>query len=299
MYDILAIGRLTGCDIIFAGLKQMPKSGEEEFCEKFFIKAGGSANVAVAFAKLGVNTGFLTEIGKDLLGELVYRIIIEAGVKENEIMRPEGFQTCVSAVLSIGKERGFATFADSTRSSLTDEWIAKRIKTAPYIYTDIVHCMESSVSEIAKENGVKLIIDTVWNTEMKIDKIKHIIKETEIFTANEVEASIITGEDDPVKSLSILSKYAKNVVIKLGPLGCIASSEGNFISLKAVDKFIPVDTTGAGDLFVAGMTCGYIKGWAFEKCLRFANVTGGLAVTFYGGMDDIFNYENVMSHFGE
>jgi sugar/nucleoside kinase (ribokinase family) len=299
IYDILVIGRLTSCDIIFAGLQQMPKPGQEEYCKDFFIKPGSSANVAIALAKLGVKVGFLTEIGKDRLGNLIYDYIIQAGISGKTILRPDGLRTCVSAVLSTGTERGFATFYDSSNSVLSDEKIAENIKTAPYLYTDIVHCMESKVSEIAWENNCKLIVDSAWNTEMKLDSIKDILRRTEIFSANEVEAAIITGEDDPVKALSKISCHAKNTVIKLGAKGCIASNEGRFIKLEALSKFEPVDTTGAGDLFGAGMVYGYLKGWDFEKCLKLANVAGGIAVTFYGGIDDAFNYENVMSYFEE
>ena len=299
MYDILVVGRLTSCDIIFSGLKRLPGPGEEEFCHDFFIKAGSSANVAIGLAKLGINTGFLTEIGQDYLGKMVFDFIVENGVKDDEILRPKDFRTCVSAVLSTKNDRGFATFWDASNSVLTDEIINKRIKTAPYIYTDIVHCMESQASEIAWENKTKLIVDSVWNKEMKLDRIKNILRKTEIFTANEIEAAIITGEENPIKALSILEKYSKNTVIKLGPNGCIASNEGRFMKIPAVEKFEPVDTTGAGDLFVSGMLYGYLNDWEFQKCLMLGNITGGLGVTFYGGTDDVFNYENVMSHFNQ
>lgn len=299
MYDILVVGRLTSCDIIFSGMKKLPEPGEEEFCQDFFIKAGSSANVAIGLSKLGVNTGFLTEIGKDYLGKLVYNLIAENGVNVDEIIRPDGYRTCVSAVLSTKNDRGFATFWDASNSVLTDEIINKRIIAAPYIFTDIVHCMKSQVSEIAWENKAKLIVDCAWNEEMKLDRIKNILRKTEIFTANEMEASIITGEENPIKALSVLEKYSKNTVIKLGSNGCIASNEGRFIKIPAVEKFEPVDTTGAGDLFVSGMLYGYLNDWEFQKCLMLGNITGGLGVTFYGGIDDVFNYENVMSHFNQ
>ena len=51
---------MTGCDVIFAGMKQMPAVGTEEFCKMLYVKAGGSANTAIALAKMGISTLLLT-----------------------------------------------------------------------------------------------------------------------------------------------------------------------------------------------------------------------------------------------
>ena len=64
----------------------------------------------------------------------------------------------------------------------------------------------------------------------------------------------------------------------MGARGCYASGEGIEGPLPAV-PVDPVDGTGSGDAFVAGLLYGKVAGWSFERSARFANAVGALATT--------------------
>jgi sugar/nucleoside kinase (ribokinase family) len=57
-----------------------------------------------------------------------------------------------------------------------------------------------------------------------------------------------------------------------------------------------VDTTGAGDNFVAGFLTGLTNGWELEKCAEFANAVAGFSVQHLGAttremsMDHIWEF---------
>ena len=74
--DLLFAGSVF-CDIVFSGVP-VPAPGTEVFAGAFAVTPGGTANRAVAAARLGATTSLVSELGDDPLGTYV------AGVLANE-----------------------------------------------------------------------------------------------------------------------------------------------------------------------------------------------------------------------
>lgn len=72
------------------------------------------------------------------------------------------------------------------------------------------------------------------------------------------EARLIAGRDEPEEIADVfLTKGVKLAVIKLGKDGCfIKNTGGEKYLMPAYTNIKPVDTTGAGDSFVAGFLTG-------------------------------------------
>jgi sugar/nucleoside kinase (ribokinase family) len=293
MYDVLCLGILTSCDIIFSGLKEMPAEGREIFCKELKIRSGGCANTPVALAKLGVSTTLLTRIGNDTFGRIIYGMMESSGLDMSEVILDDDYRTCVSAVLSTERNRGFATYYDSGKK-LSGEIIKNAISKCNYVFSDLGTCLElPSIITNVKRYNKKLLIDTGWLENMELSSIAHILENVEVFSPNDMEACRITGTDDIEDALDILSKYVDIAVIKLGRHGSIAKKGDKIFRVPARNEFVEVDTTGAGDLFNAGFIFGYLKGWDIQRCLKMGNLTGGFSISFIGGMDDSFTYENI------
>ncbi|HHW47585.1 MAG TPA: carbohydrate kinase family protein [Clostridiaceae bacterium] len=297
MNDVLCIGRMTSCDIIFTELQELPELGKEIFCKDLVVKPGGAANTPMALAKLGIKTALLTVLGNDLFGNIIFEYIKQTGVDMSAVHKDNKYRTCVSAVLSTGRERGFVTFYDESKYSFKIEDIEQQIKNSMYIYSDIITCIELPIVEIAKKYKKNIFLDTCWNENIKLDKIKHLLEQIDTFMPNEIEACYITDTDDVELALQRLGQYTNTVVIKLGNKGSIAKQKYNVVRTPSIKGLKPIDTTGAGDLFNAGFIYGCLKGLNLEDSLRIANITGGLAVTFIGGVDESFTIEQVMKYF--
>ena len=68
-----------------------------------------------------------------------------------------------------------------------------------------------------------------------------------------------------------INKGVANVILTLEGEGAyVASSKGASVYLPA-HQLDPIDTTGCGDSFTAGIITGLTKGWELEKSARFAN----------------------------
>ena len=106
------------------------------------------------------------------------------------------------------------------------------------------------------------------------------------------EAERITGTGDPGGIAACLhARGVRTVVVKLGDKGCFVQSAGRPGFL--VDAFPTdvVDTTGAGDSFVAGFLTGVLRKWDLKECATFACAVAALNIRRVGATAGIPTYD--------
>jgi sugar/nucleoside kinase (ribokinase family) len=118
-------------------------------------------------------------------------------------------------------------------------------------------------------------------------------KAARICFPNAEEAAILAATSDPDEQIAILSKHYDMVVIKRGADGAEAVTEKGAKrwaakaprgkGIEGVEAVKVVDTTGAGDAFLAGFLSAYIRSGSIEECLERAVETGSKATTQLGG----------------
>ena len=291
---------ISSGDFIFTNLEKLPEPGIEVFCEDFVIKPGGAANTPCALEKLGLSVAFVTTLGKDLAGSIVYNNLKDCGFDMSPILYHEKARTTVSAVLSQKDDRAFATFLPPSDKELEIAMIRKFAPLSKHIHAYMFDCFDMPILEIAAQNRTTLSVDTSWSETVRLKDIRGILECCDIFFANEQEACRITDSISAEKALEILASHAKaTVVVKLGSKGSLVCDGSRTIRIPAIAPGEIVDTTGCGDVFCAGFLYGFLKGWPVEKSALFGSVTGGLTATFFGGVDDRFTKETVMHHFSE
>jgi ribokinase len=73
------------------------------------------------------------------------------------------------------------------------------------------------------------------------------------------------------------------VALKLGARGCLLLDEAG-ARLAPAYRVTPVDTTGAGDAWSAGLALALARGWSLDEAAAFANACGAVAVTKPGAV---------------
>jgi sugar/nucleoside kinase (ribokinase family) len=104
-----------------------------------------------------------------------------------------------------------------------------------------------------------------------------------ILFANEDEAAVLTGEHDPAHQLSALSARYHTVVLKRGAAGAMAVAKGGPVIGAAAPHIVAVDTTGAGDAFMAGFLDAYLRGLRLADGLAAGVALGARAASLLGG----------------
>jgi ribokinase len=92
------------------------------------------------------------------------------------------------------------------------------------------------------------------------------------------EALVLTGAGTAEEAAEMIGARVPAVVISLGSEGAVASIDGRTIVVDGFDVGHSVDTTGAGDLYVAAWAWGDAVGMDVEDTLRWAALYAALSV---------------------
>jgi sugar/nucleoside kinase (ribokinase family) len=106
--------------------------------------------------------------------------------------------------------------------------------------------------------------------------------DAEIIFPNADEAELLTGQTDPGRQIAALLENFHRVVLKRGNLGAIYAERGLAPRTVPAEAVAVVDTTGAGDAFLAGFLAAELRGEAPDSALSAAIAAGARAVTRLG-----------------
>ena len=291
MSEITVLGIFVA-DISFSGPK-IPSIGETILGKKYNVGPGGKGcNQAIAIARLGGNTNFISKIGKDAYGELALKTLEKNKISTENIIQDGNQQTGVAGILvdqNTGKNA--INVIVGAPSSLQISEIEKQInliKRSKIFLTQLevpkdvtLHCLKT-----AKENGCITILNPAPASEIS----KEFYNNIDFFTPNETEAEFYTGikitSEKEAKQAAdkLLNLGIKKIIITLGEKGLFYSNgkEETYLKASAVKA---IDTTGAGDAFNGGLAFGLSKQKPIKECLELANKVAGISTTKLGAGD--------------
>ncbi len=259
------------------------------------MSCGGDAlNETVILSGLGVKTELISLIGDDEAAKTVCKCLSDNNVDTSKITTNPDIPTAMNIVLVDDEgERYFITNPESSLRKLAKEHILPHISDmgdivsfASIFVSPLLTAsdMEEVFKKIKEKPGRLLIADmtTAKNGE-KIEDIEPFLKYIDYLIPNEKEAFILTGESDPKRSADIFLKHGvQTVVIKCGKDGCIYKSKSEEGVVPAYKGVKVIDTTGAGDSFVAGFIYGLSQNRSLPECCRYGCAVASVVVEHMG-----------------
>jgi sugar/nucleoside kinase (ribokinase family) len=253
---------------------------------KSFSAGGSAANTIHGLAMLGAPVGYIGVIGEDELGGSFVKDMINAGVEPHMIHSRQDTGRAI-ALISHDSERTFATYLGAAIELEADHLPTFNFKKYDYLHIEgyLVqnHDLIRTAVSLAKENGLTVSLDLAsYNVvEANLDFLREIVtKYVDIVFANEEEAKAFTGKE-PGKALDEIAGMARIAIVKTGSKGSLIKS-GNEIVEIGVISVIPVDTTGAGDLYASGFLYGQSKDWSLKKCGETGALLAGHVIEVIG-----------------
>ena len=289
-------------DLVFFGEK-IPVEGETILGKNFVIGPGGKgSNQAVAAAKAGAQTYFISKIGDDQFGSMAKEIFKNSGVDYSNVVISKDHSTGAAGIL-VNEETGANAINvfPGAAGAITKEDIDKAeetIKNSSIFLTQLEAPKDVVTYALKKANNLN--VKTIFNPAPAAEIDSSLFPLIDYFTPNETEASfyvdhdVVTYEDAEKAASQLLDKGIKNVVITLGEKGAyFANSEEKF-SLPIANLSNPVvDTTGAGDAFNAGLAVALTEGQKIKDSLIFASATAGLSTTKIGTANSMPSREEI------
>ena len=289
-------------DLVFFGEK-IPVEGETILGKNFVIGPGGKgSNQAVAAAKAGAKTFFISKIGDDQFGSMATEIYENSGVDYSNVIISKDHSTGAAGILvNEGTGANAINVFPGAAGAITIEDIDKAeeaIKNSSIFLTQLE--APKDVVTYALKKAHSLNVKTILNPAPAAEIDESLFSMIDYFTPNETEASfyvdhdVETHEDAEKAAMQLLEKGIKNVVITLGEKGAFFANNDEKFSLPIASLSNPVvDTTGAGDAFNAGFAAALTEGQNIKDALKFASATAGLSTTKIGTANSMPSREEI------
>ena len=291
----------TNVDLLYQGFDRLAGVGEELYCKDFSLQLGGGLPATlINLGRLGISTKIATELGNDIFSNFAKEKFTQNGVNPTNLYSGEGIPLNITSAIILPKDRTFYTYGKGNIEP--DD---KALETFYSIARGSKICMMQlggflPVYKKLKEEGTILVLDTGWDDEMSIKKYRDYLELADYYTPNRKEAMKITGSDTPEDAAHALKQYFEKVVVKVDADGCIGIDGDEEFFVPSIEEFVNVDSTGAGDAFLAGFMYGSFYDYSLKDCIKFGNVTGGKAVTAVGALSgyvsekELFEYKKTL-----
>ncbi len=277
-----AINLIT-LDLIYANLSRIPGMGEEVSTDSLTVSLGGGPVAALVTARrLGASVCLATCLGEDHMSDIARGFLEEEGLDYRSFY-PSDFTASPVNITSVmtfrNLDRAFVSYFPKT-----DFY---RVSTdSMYSYLkNCVFCIASDPNpelfQKLRQNGCKTIYDVGWHDNLNIEDLRDVLKLVYLFAPNDKEAMKLTGAPTPQAALLRLADYVEQPIVKMGKEGALLLHQGQIVHAPPT-AFLSVDSTGAGDAFLGGVTYGLLQGWDILRCVELGNYAGGKATTAIG-----------------
>ncbi|MFX1762007.1 sugar kinase [Paraburkholderia sp. A1RI-2L] len=281
------------------------EKGKTQYLQGF---GGDTSNFAIAAARQGVRTGFVSAVGEDQFGRLLLDLWASEGVDTSMVRVDASAPTGVYFV-SHGPDghafdylrKGSAASRYAPRDLPLDALAAARVLHLSGISVAIgATACDAAFAAIdhARANGVQVSFDTnlrlkLWPLARARAVMTEVLRVTDICLPSWDDVAALTGLDDRDAIVDrLLSLGSRVVALKLG-------KEGSYVATPHERRLVPgrvvaaVDATGAGDCFGGAFIARIVAGDDPFAAAQYANAAAALSTLGYGAVAPIPRREDV------
>lgn len=295
---LVVVGSLN-MDLI-VNVPHLPRPGETVVGESLLRAPGGKgANQAVAAARLGASVTMIGRVGHDSFGRDLTRGLREEGVSTRWVRgsdRPTG-----AALIEVddGGENTIAVAPGANADLLPEDVPRKAIESASVAVAQLEVPLPSieEAFRLARLSGVRTILNAAPARMVP----GSLLDLADVVICNEVELAMLLGRpvlegEETVAARALRSAPDQIVVVTLGERGALAIAGAEAVEQPSYRVQV-VDSTGAGDAFVAGFSIA-LQSADVSAALRLGCGAGALATTARGAQPSMPSLSDVSALIG-
>ncbi len=289
-----------------------------EYADKIPIKSwveavgGNAANAAVGLARLGIETGIVTNIGDDKEGKTVLEVLNKEGLATGWVNVEEGGTTDESVILNYRGERTILAYHVSCEYSLP-----KDLPAVNWVYLTSLNerfeVLHKELLEWLKTHPNTKLAYNPGMHELKagVNKNQEILQRCEVLILNKEEGEELLGTPSPNspnppnrrEEIKTLLKELTNIVTKIvvvtdGANGTYSFDDKNFLFCD-IFPAERIEMTGAGDSFSAGFLAALMRGESIGEAMRWGNANSASVIQKIGSQEGLLNREEIDIMLGE
>ncbi len=303
---VAVVGTVT-FDLI-TPVSRMPQFGALEAVSGIAASVGGApGNGGMTLAKLGVPTFVGGRIGDDHFGRFVRAELSALCDATGLVVDPAGQTSVTLVMVAPDGERGFLYDAGvnacyCAADVSVDRLAAAGVRHLHVAYATLLPVLSGAalrdLLRSARRVGMTTSIDITWDpTGSWMAMIAPALPEVDLFAPNLAEATALTGCDSaPAAAAALLEAGVRSdVVITLDASGSYTASRAGPAFFTSSLPIGVVDSTGAGDAFIAGWLAASARGMETRQCAAIANATAACAVTTRRACDGVKSWDQVLA----
>jgi fructokinase len=284
-----------------------------------FQKAAGGApaNVAVAVCRLGHPSAFLGQVGDDPFGHYLADTIHADGVNIDGLRFSAVARTALAFVsLAENGERSFVFYRHPSADMLyqpqdIDMQVLKSAKIFHFgsitLITEPSRSATLQAATLARENGAMISYDpnlrlALWDSPQSAKAGMLLgMGYADILKISDEELVFLTNGNDVTP---LWNDTLKLILVTHGADGATAYTRDGVRVYQKGYAVSAIDTTGAGDSFMAGVLVGILEhGTGYEQhladILAYANAVGAMTTTGRGAIPSLPTHEQVRAFLGK
>jgi sugar/nucleoside kinase (ribokinase family) len=290
--DLVVMGDCNP-DVLVLGGDVIPEFGQrEKLVDRVSLVIGGSAAItAVAAARLGLRVALVAAVGDDPAGRFMLGQLAAEGVDTTAVAVRADVPTGMTVALSRGEDRAILTATGAIASLTAQDLPETLLEGAPHLHVSSYFLIERSLGghlgaifAAARAAGVTTSLDTNWDPAETWggSALQAVLAQTSLLIPNEAEALRIAGQRTLPEAAGVLTAAGTTLVVKRGARGalCLQGGRRHAVRLPPVR---PVDTTGAGDCFNAGLIAGLLRGLALPEAAALGCAVAAASTQAPGG----------------
>jgi sugar/nucleoside kinase (ribokinase family) len=243
---------------------------------------GAAANAAVWAAATGAKVRLHGRVGDDIAGRLVRSALEERGV-EAALATGPGARTGTMLVMHEAGERSMVADRGANAGLSGEDLPAELHGGAVLVSGYILFHPDSeaaAVTALRRARSSWIAVDAAsWPLLERFgaERFREAVAPANVVLANQLEAGILTGSQDPEESAPALTGDFEMAVVKLGEGGALMARRDSPPLRQPAPTVQEVDPTGAGDAFDGVLLACLARGATPEAALQQACEAGGRA----------------------
>lgn len=261
-------------------------------------RSGGSAgNTAAGIASFGGNAGYIGKVHDDQLGTVFRHDIRAVGVAFNTAAATEGAPTATSMILvTPDAQRTMNTYLGActgiSEADVTEEEVASAeiLYVEGYLWdTPPMKAAVLKAMDLAIKNGTKvsLSLSDSFCVDRFRDEFRDLVEnKVDILFANEAEILSLYQTSSFDDAVAQLKPHVRLAALTRGAEGSVLMTQGEQVAVPAFPTNVE-DTTGAGDLYAAGVLYGLSTGQDLKTSGELGSLAAAEVISHLGARAEV------------
>jgi len=259
------------------------------------ISGGSAANTMAGIASFGGNAAFIGRVSRDQLGEVYTHDLRSAGVRFDTVPADGGMPSGRCLILvTPDAQRTMNTYLGASAELGPDDVDVDLVRAAALTYLEgylwdapDAQAAYRFAAQVAHEAGRRVALtlsDAFVVDRHRATFLELVEHDVDVLFANEAEICSLYEVESFDDALQHVSRHCEIAALTRSEKGSVLlrGDEVHVIDASPVPGGHVVDTTGAGDLYAAGVLYGLTSGFDLGRCGRLGAVAAAEVISHLG-----------------